>query len=233
MQTEAVFENIAERIQQEISKAQKSIFIAVAWFTNKRIFELLVDKAVNGCNVSLIISNDSINQNSQIDFNRLGINNSRIYKIGNGDTVLMHNKFCVIDFSTVITGSYNWSYKAESNFENVIITYSDTLLAEQFITEFNNIRRQYYADETKPETIFPLNKIIKRLEILKNYMLLEDIGELRKETGKLEEYDFNSDLHEIIEQIRLEEFATAINIIRHFISKNQQLSLWSDPEISA
>jgi len=29
MQTEAVFENIAERILQEICKAEKSIFIAV------------------------------------------------------------------------------------------------------------------------------------------------------------------------------------------------------------
>ena len=32
MQTEAVFDNIAERIQEELEKAQKSIFIAVAWF---------------------------------------------------------------------------------------------------------------------------------------------------------------------------------------------------------
>jgi phosphatidylserine/phosphatidylglycerophosphate/cardiolipin synthase-like enzyme len=44
--------------------------------------------------------------------------------------------------SIVITGSYNWSYKAESNFENVIITSYDTTLAEQFISEFNNIRKQ-------------------------------------------------------------------------------------------
>ena len=71
MQTEAVFENIAERIQQEISKAQKSVFIAVAWFTNKNLFNELVNKARNGCTVSLIISNDNINLNSSIDFEQL------------------------------------------------------------------------------------------------------------------------------------------------------------------
>jgi len=38
MQTDAVFENIAERIQKEIGKAKKSVFIAVAWFTNKNLF---------------------------------------------------------------------------------------------------------------------------------------------------------------------------------------------------
>lgn len=233
MQTEAVFENIAERIQQEISKAQKSVFIAVAWFTNKSLFNELVNKARNGCTVSLIISNDNINLSSSIDFALLHTDKSKVYKIGNGDTELMHNKFCVIDYSTVITGSYNWSYKAESNFENVIITSNDTTLAEQFISEFNNIRKQYYPDTLNEEIVFPLNKIIKRLEILKNYILLGDIEELNKETSKLKEYDFNSDLQEIIDDVRNEEFALAINKIQNFISKNQQLSIWTDPEIAA
>lgn len=233
MQTEAVFENIAERIQQEISKAQKSVFIAVAWFTNKRLFNELVNKARKGCTVSLIISNDNINLNSSIDFEQLVIGKSKVYKIGNGDTELMHNKFCVIDYSTVITGSYNWSYKAESNFENVIITSNDTTLAEQFISEFENIRKQYYPDSKKEEIVFPLNKIIKRLEILKNYIILEDIEELDKETYKLREYEFNSDLLEIINDITKKEFASAITKIQNFISKNQQLLIWTDPEIAA
>ena len=233
MQTEAVFENIAERIQQEISKAQKSVFIAVAWFTNKSLFNELVNKARNGCTVSVIISNDNINLNSYIDFEQLLTPKSKVYKIGNGDTELMHNKFCVIDYSTVITGSYNWSYKAENNFENVIITSNDTTLAQQFISEFNNIRKQYYPDAVNEEIAFPLNKIIKRLEILKNYILLEDIEELNKETSKLKEYDFNSDLQEIIDDVKKEEFALAINKIQNFISKNQQISIWTDPEIAA
>jgi hypothetical protein len=233
MQTEAVFEDIAERIQQEIGKAQKSIFIAVAWFTNRSLFNELVIKAKNGCSVYLIISNDDINLNSAIDFDELILNKSKVYKIGNGDSELMHNKFCVIDYSTVITGSYNWSYKAESNFENVIITTEDTTLAEQFISEFNNIRKQYYPDAVNEEIVFPLSKIIKRLEILKNYILLEDIEELSREIAKLQEYNYNSDLHSILEFVEKEEFASAINEIQNFISKNQQLSIWIDPEISA
>lgn len=233
MQSEAVFENIADRIQLEISKANKSIYIAVAWFTNKNLFNELVKKAKEGCVISLIISNDEINQNSSIDFERLITPNSKVYKIGNGNTELMHNKFCIIDYNTVITGSYNWSYKAENNFENVIITNNDTSLAEQFISEFNNIRKQYYPDDIKEDLVFPLNKILKRLEILKNYILLEDIDELDRETLKLKEYSFNNDLSEIIEDVSKDEFASAINKIQNFISKNQQLSVWFDPEISA
>lgn len=233
MQTEAVFEDIAERIQQEIGKAQKSIFIAVAWFTNRALFNELVIRAKNGCAVYLIISNDDINLNSAIDFDELIVYQSKVYKIGNGDSDLMHNKFCVIDYNTVITGSYNWSYKAESNFENVIITTGDATLAEQFISEFNNIRKQYYPDAVNEEIVFPLSKIIKRLEILKNYILLEDIEELSREIAKLQAYNYNSDLHSILEFVEKEEFASAINEIQNFISKNQQLSIWIDPEIAA
>ncbi len=71
MQTEAIFENIAERIITEIQKANNSIYIAVAWFTNKSIFEQLIKKAKNGCQIQIIISNDLINENSSIDFNDL------------------------------------------------------------------------------------------------------------------------------------------------------------------
>jgi len=233
MQTEAVFENIAERIRLEIQKAQKSIFIAVAWFTNKNLFNELIIKAKNGCTVSLIISNDAINLNSAINFEELQIGKSKLYTIGNGDTALMHNKFCVIDFNTVITGSYNWSYKAESNFENAIITSHDSLLANQFIAEFNHIRTQFYPDVIKEENIFPLNTIIKRVEILKNYILLEDIDALEKETAKLSHYDFNSDLSEIIECINNKAFASAIHKIQVFIANNQQISIWVNPEIAA
>ena len=233
MQTEAVFENIAERIQKEISKAQSSIFVAVAWFTNKRLFNELVNKAKNGCVVSLIISNDAINLNSGIDFNELISARSKVYKIGDGEMELMHNKFCIIDFNTVITGSYNWSYKAETNFENVIITYNDTTLAERFISEFTNIRKQYYPENDKEEFLFPLDKIIKRLEILTNYILLEDMGELKKEALKLSEFLFNVDLREIVEDLNSQEFAEAIRKIQKFISQNQQLLAWTDPEIAA
>lgn len=233
MQTEAVFEDIAERILQEIDNAQKSIFIAVAWFTNKNLFYGLLEKAKAGCAVSLIISNDRINLNSQIDFEQLEKYNSHYFKVGNGDTDLMHNKFCIIDYSTVITGSYNWSYKAESNFENVIINYNDTALAEQFIFEFNQIRQQYFPDIPKDDTIFPLSTIIKRLEIIKNYILLEDIEELKQAGNKLSKYNFNSDLFEIIRHIQHEEFSLAILKIQKFISQNQQITIWTDPELAA
>lgn len=232
MQTEAVFENIANRIIEEIRDAKKSIYIAVAWFTNKSIFEQLIIKAKKGCLIELIISNDAINNSSSIDFELLESNDGKIYKIGNGNSDLMHNKFCVIDYNTVITGSYNWSYKAENNFENIVINSNDTILAEQFVIEFTQIRNKYYPNEIKIENQFPLDKIIKRLEIIKNYIILEDIEDLKTANKKLIEYQFNNDINSIINAINTQEYAVAISIIQQFINSHQQLSIWTDPEIA-
>ena len=231
MQTEAIFENIAERIITEIQKANNSIHIAVAWFTNKSIFEQLIKKAKNGCQIQIIISNDLINENSSIDFNKLEKHNGKVYKIGNGDTELMHNKFCIIDFNTVITGSYNWSYKAENNFENIVINSNDTSLAEQFVTEFNQIKKKYYPNETI-QNEFPIEIIIKRLEIIKNIILLEDIDDISIAVEKLKRYQFNEDVKTIITSISNKEFAKAITTIQEFINSYQQITIWNDPEIA-
>ena len=233
MQTEAVFENIADRIQAEIKAASKSIFIAVAWFTNKNLFEELLKKKNEGCRVSLIISNDSINTLSGIEYEKLSAGNSKVYRVGDGANDLMHNKFCVIDFNTVITGSYNWSNKAEYNFENVVINQNDTALAEQFIKEFNQIVKQYFPNEKIAENDFPIVQVLRRLEILKNYVLLEDINALEAESKKLTEYSFNTDISEITNLIASKEYAEAVRKIQNFISANQQLSVFIDTEIFA
>lgn len=236
MQTEAVFDNIAERIVKEVSQAQRSIHIAVAWFTNRNIFNALVQKAQKGCQVQIMFSGDPINDNSSIDYDLLNTESSNIFRIGDGDRELMHNKFCVIDHCTVLTGSYNWSYKAEYNFENIVVTYDDTALAEQYLFEFNKIKQRYYPesqekDEQQKE--FPLHKIIKRLEILKNFVHLEEIDELDRGTNKLKEYTFNKDIERIIHFIENEDYGDAVNKIENFITSHQQIAVWNDAAISA
>lgn len=232
MKTDAYFENIASQIKIELNKATSSIYIAVAWFTNLDLFETLVEKAKTDCTVFLMVSNDEINQNSSIDFSSLNIGKSRVYWIGDGNKDLMHNKFCVIDNEVVINGSYNWSYKAESNLENIIITQGDHALAEQFINEFKSIIKRYFTEIEQETKYFPLDRIIKWLEILKNFVLLEDEDELLRISLKLEDFDFNSEVENIISLIKNKEYSSAIVKIQMFIQKNQQIVVWDDFEIA-
>lgn len=232
MQTEAIFENISERIKQELWKAEKVIHIAVAWFTNKELFDILKIKAQNSCKVFIIINDDEINNNSSIPYDSLNINNIKIYKTGLNENELMHNKFCIIDNTTIITGSYNWSYKAQSNFENIIITYNDNILANQFLDEFNKIVKIINPKEALNDDVFPLHIVVKRLEIIKNYILLEDLNSLVTESLKLGQYDFNEDISEVISLVKSNNFNQAIPIIDNFIRQNQQVELWIDKELA-
>lgn len=63
----------------------------------------------------------------------------------------MHNKYCVIDNSVVITGSYNWTYYAENrNQENIVIS-SDEDLVSQYKVGFNQLIQQYSKTSKAPK----------------------------------------------------------------------------------
>lgn len=230
MQTEAIFENISERIQEELNKAEKTIYIAVAWFTNKELFDILKIKAQNNCKVFIIINNDDINNNSSIPFNSLNIKNIKIYKTSQNE--LMHNKFCIIDHTTILTGSYNWSYKAKSNFENIVITQNDTILANQFLDEFHKIVELINPKESLKDDVFPLHIVVKRLEIIKNYIQLEDISSLVAESQKLSQYDFNAEIDKIISLVDSKSYNQAIPIIEDFIKQHRQVEVFIDKDLA-
>jgi hypothetical protein len=52
--TEVIFDNIEQRILNEIKEAHYAIFVSVAWFTNKKLFQALLEKAKSNCYVSII-----------------------------------------------------------------------------------------------------------------------------------------------------------------------------------
>lgn len=139
--TEVIFENIEQRIIKEIEGAHYAIFVSVAWFTNKRLFNALLEKAKQNCYVSIIIQLDEINSQSGIDYSQIQIGRSECFHISK-DAELLHDKFCVIDFKTVITGSYNWTYKASHNSENILIL-NDPSVATQYISRFEQQKAKF------------------------------------------------------------------------------------------
>lgn len=116
---DAHFDNIQQQIIDQIKLARFTIWVAVAWFTDKKLFQHLVTKSQQGVNVQSIIIDDKINQKSGLNYEQ-SFETYRISKSGGYENI-MHNKFCIIDIETVIHGSYNWTNKAQSNDETINI----------------------------------------------------------------------------------------------------------------
>lgn len=149
--TEVIFEDIEQRIIKEISEAHYAIFVSVAWFTNKRLFDALLERAKSNCYVSIIIQLDEINSQSGIDYSQIQIGRSECFQISK-DAELLHDKFCVIDFKKVITGSYNWTYKASHNSENILIL-NDPTVASQYISRFEQQKARFNSSDIKQQEL--------------------------------------------------------------------------------
>lgn len=148
MPTKVFFnEECRQAIIYELSKAQLEITVAVAWFNDKELFNILLNKAESGIQVNLLVSNDPNNFSSpeSLNFEELISKNGKVNRLIT-ESVLMHNKFCVIDSKTVLTGSYNWTFGAYyKNLENIVIIEDDFELCEQFKNEYNRILQEYFT----------------------------------------------------------------------------------------
>ena len=131
VKTDAYFDNIEQQVINDLKGARVSIHVAMAWFTNQRIADVLIEKFKEGLDVKVVSFDD--HTNARFGVNLDGIPH-KLVKVPSGG--IMHDKFCVIDNQKVLTGSYNWSMKAENkNIENVPVIYDDAR-ASDYSVEF-------------------------------------------------------------------------------------------------
>lgn len=138
---EVHFNNIRENIINEINQAKFSIFICVAWVSENFIIEELSSCLKLGIQVELLINYDNKFDYSKHKFDNFVSNGGRLFLFDTSEK-LMHNKFCVIDLSTTVTGSFNWTYGATKHEENIIIERRNIDFAHTFAKQFTKLKRQ-------------------------------------------------------------------------------------------
>ena len=141
MEITTSFEGIEDIIIADIKSAKEEILLAVVWFTNKRIFDVLTEKMESDKKFSakLVVINDNINNRiGGIDFQKF-ISLGGVFFFAEKN-IPMHNKYIVIDSKLVITGSYDYTYLAESiNDENIIRIDGCCDIVQSYIDNFNTI----------------------------------------------------------------------------------------------
>lgn len=134
--SEIHFEEIQRQIKDEVTKAKYMIWVAVAWFTDRELYDLLITKRKEGLSVQVMILDDDINNNSGLTFR--DFYTIKVPKAGRYENI-MHHKFCIIDLKTVVHGSYNWTNKARYNNETIDVEVNREN-AEKFADQFLKLK---------------------------------------------------------------------------------------------
>ena len=125
-------------LSQELNQAKKVVLIALYGFNNPALAEDLTKLAQRGVTIRVKIDTakgaDKKESRLAASLKAAGVTVQTVAADGRN-----HNKFAVVDDSTVITGSYNWTVKAESNFENLLVLNCPEL-AKQYASEWESIR---------------------------------------------------------------------------------------------
>lgn len=123
-----------ERIIQEIGKAQFRVRVQAYSFTSAPIAKAILEAKKRGVDCEVILDKSQETQNySELDF----FHNQGIPTYIDDRHAIAHNKVILLDDSTVITGSFNFSKAAEeSNAENLLILTGDTELAAKYAANY-------------------------------------------------------------------------------------------------
>lgn len=130
--------NLNTILINNINTASKSVYVAIYSITKEDIADSIIEAKNRGLDVKIIT--DKINSQSKSEeailkkFQKANIP----IKVEN-HAGLMHMKVCIINNSTVLTGSYNYTENAtKENDENLLVIHNADL-ANQYITEFNSM----------------------------------------------------------------------------------------------
>jgi hypothetical protein len=219
MELKAHFSNIHKVIINHLEQSQTEIIAAIAWFTDRDIFEVLCKKARSGIKVSVALIGDEINQGpGGLNFQRLSNFGGKVIFLppGSRDAPTMHHKFCVIDRSTVITGSYNWSHKARSNDENITVVTDSTDFAGKYLETFDSllVRTGHGAP-----VVADADAARRRLEMIRNLVLLGEQDEVAPHLRKLRPVSEALHLARIIAALDNGEYRAAIEHIDAYLRK--------------
>jgi len=129
-------DDVMSHVVSMVSLATRSIDFMTFSFTDDTLGNAMMDRMDEGVVVRGIFESRGANADSS-ECARLLAKHADIRLDGNPYT--LHNKVIIIDNTTVITGSFNFSENAnESNDENLLIIY-DPILANYYTEEFTRL----------------------------------------------------------------------------------------------
>ena len=130
-------DGVAAHLLGALRGAQHSVHFMAFSFTRQDFADVLLERAAAGVAVRGVFEDRLLAGSGRKVFERL--QSAGVPVLADGNRYTMHHKVFVIDATTVVTGSYNFSAAAEDrNDENVVILHGPAL-AGLFETEFDEV----------------------------------------------------------------------------------------------
>jgi hypothetical protein len=140
-------DNTTARIVEEIGKAQTFVYFEAFSYTSDPIFTAMKERLEAGVYIKGIFESQqvaaTVKYTKYMDLKKIG-----------ADVILdtnpnnMHNKTIIIDGTTVITGSFNFSASAEDKNDESTLIIKSAAVAGPYMNEFNRIFNLFTGNES-------------------------------------------------------------------------------------
>jgi replicative DNA helicase len=230
MKVQAIFENIQQSIELELNQANNLIRVALAYFNDEFLFDILCKKASQGLKIELIISSEDVNYvNGVLDYLTLIKSGGTCMFTNSTAHGLMHHKFCIVDDCTIITGSYNWTNKAAlSNFENVLILKDANDIVQDYNNEFIKLKKFTQPNLNLISSLTSVNELLNDHinNSLKDNMCTSLSTDIPSLDNLIDGFK-TSGVYAIASHLTWETSSLGLNIIHNTIKKNKSVALYS------
>jgi phosphatidylserine/phosphatidylglycerophosphate/cardiolipin synthase-like enzyme len=118
-------DNVMDKLVAYVNAAQKSVRFIAFTYTDHRLSDAMISRAKDGVKVEGVIENRGASNGALVPL----ICASLPVKV-DGNKYTMHHKVIIIDDSTVITGSFNFTNAADTvNDDNILVIHSPEIAA--------------------------------------------------------------------------------------------------------
>lgn len=139
-----------QAIVKEIDYAKSEIQVQVYSFTNVPIAKALLAAHKRGVKIEALLDKS---QRSEKYTAATFLNNVGIPVLIDDSHKIAHNKIIIIDRSTLITGSFNFSKSAEhQNAENLLVLKGNQALTDRYIQNYNDHKSHGVPYEFTPKS---------------------------------------------------------------------------------
>lgn len=144
-----------ERLVAAIDEAQESVDVAAYDFDLTSVADALIAAKKRGVRVRLVTDTDNVDERAVRNIKKAGIP-----VVDDGRGAIMHDKFVIIDVSTVWTGSWNLTENGTYRNNNNAVALQSVRLAENYATEFEEMfEEESFGPNSPADTPHPRLKI--------------------------------------------------------------------------